>query len=464
MARWIGVLIVLLLPAGSAWPEAEAPASPTPALTLEQAIRIALEGNQGLRLKREAVRRAQGLRAEARAMRLPQVEVAASHVRAGPITTVELPGPEDEPMEIELGTPQTTSASASVTQPFDIARLLATGIRMADLNVAASRLDLERAEQEVAFAVKESYFRVLQAQAVRDVAQETVNAVKEQARVARLKFEAGTVPHFDVLRAEVAVADARQRLVTAANGVDLAKAALNNVLGADVTQPVEVEPMPRYSPVEPSLPELLADAERSRLELRAADLRIAITRRAIHLARQGRLPSMALTGSYDWTQETSALGPGNTSWRVVLAASMPIFDGGRTNAKVAQARSDVQSAETGREQLRQGIALEVRQAHLTLQEAQARMEATAKSVEEGREALRLAHARYEAGVGIQVEVTDAIAAMTGARTNHVNAIYDSHVSVARLEQAVGARVAESGEGAGLPVGARGPAGDEEIPQ
>jgi len=445
MARRIAVwAVALLLSAGLAWAAEDSP--PPGPLGLEAAVAAALEGNQGLRLKREAVRRAQGLRAEARAMKLPQVDLAASHVRMGPTATMEMPMGEGEVMTVELGTPETTSATASLTQPFDIARLLATGITMADLNVAASRLDLARAEQEVAFEAKESYFGVLQAQAFREAAEESLGALEGQLKVARLKERAETVPYFDVLRAEVAVSDARQQVVTAANAVDLAKAAFNNVLGADVNRAIEVEPMPRYEPVEVSLPDLLVRAERDRLELQAADLRIGIAERAVYLARQGRLPSMALTGTYEWTQETSTLQPANTSWTVVLAASLPIFDGGRTKAQVAQARSDVEDAKTGREQILQGVALQVRQAYLSLREAQVRLQATANAVEAAREAARLARVRYEAGVGTTVEVTDAVAALTGANTNYVTAAYDARVSLAQLESAIGGPIEGAEEG------------------
>jgi outer membrane protein TolC len=156
---------------------------------------------------------------------------------------------------------------------------------------------------------------------------------------------------------------------------------------------------------------------------------------------------MALTGSYSYVTPTAAFGPKNLTWTVTLAANLPIFDGGTTAAKVAQARSDLRSAQAGREQLRQGIALDVRQAYLSVREAQARLEATAKSVEEAREAVRLAEARYAAGVGTSVEVTDAVAAFTGASTNNVTAIYDARISLARLDNAVGAPIGPGATGA-----------------
>ena len=437
-----GVMAACVVAAAA--PQATAP--PSQVLTLDQAIKAALEGNQGLRLQREAVQKALGFRAQALAARMPQLQLQSAHIQTGPISTVTFPGPSG-PVSIQLGTPETTATSLALTQLIDISHLFANGIKITDLNITGTRLDLGRSEQQVVFGVKQAYFGVLQTQAIRDVAQETLQADEEHLRVARLQYEAGTVPHFDVLRAEVAVADARQRLVSASNGVDLAKAAVNNILGADVNRPIEVEPMPEYSRVELELPPLQAQAERSRPDLHSADLRIAIADRLIYLARAGKLPGMALTGSYSYTAPTSAFGPQNLTWAVTLAANLPIFDGGTTAAKVAQARSDLRSAQAGREQLRQGIALDVRQAYLSVREAQARLEATAKSVEEAREAVRLAEARYAAGVGTSVEVTDAVAAFTGASTNNVTAIYDARISLARLDNAVGTPIGPGATGA-----------------
>jgi len=442
--RTISVIASLLALGSAAWGAASQSAGPSsPALTLDQAMQVALERNQSLKLKREAVQRAQGQYGEASAANRPQIKAQSAYVRTGPIPSVVFPGPAG-PMEVELGTPETMTAKLSLTQPVDISRLISAGVKVADLNLQASRLELRREEQRITLGVKQAYLGVLQAEAFKDVAQEALNAVEEHLRIARLHYEAGTVPQLDVLRAEVAAADARQRLVTAENAVDLAKAALNNVLGVDVNEPVEVKPLPELSSIELNLPELLAEAERQRPELQVMDLRIEMTKRGVHLAKQGRLPTMALTGSYDWLEETSEFGPGNLSWTVALGVSLPLSDGGGTSAKVAQAHSDVRSAETAREQLRQGIALEVRQAYLSLQEAQARLVATAKSVEEAREVLRLAQARYETGVGTPVEVTDAVAAMTGARTNHVNATYDCRIALARLEAAVSASIHQDG--------------------
>jgi outer membrane protein len=117
--------------------------------------------------------------------------------------------------------------------------------------------------------------------------------------------------------------------------------------------------------------------------------------------------------------------------------SFPLFDGGITRARVAQAQEDLQIAELNLQQVKESIALEVRTAYLNLQDAAKRLEVARKGLGQATEALRLARVRYEAGVSLQLEISDAELAYTQAQTNLVNAQYDYLDAYAALQKAVG---------------------------
>jgi outer membrane protein len=89
-------------------------------------------------------------------------------------------------------------------------------------------------------------------------------------------------------------------------------------------------------------------------------------------------------------------------------------------------------------QAKEGIALEVRQAYLTLQDAQKRLAVAQKGLAQATEALRLARVRFEAGVSPQLEISDAELAFTQAQTNLVNAQFDYLDAYAALLRAIGA--------------------------
>jgi outer membrane protein TolC len=118
-----------------------------------------------------------------------------------------------------------------------------------------------------------------------------------------------------------------------------------------------------------------------------------------------------------------------------LALSIPIWDGGITKARVAEANADLSKAADTLTQVKLGVSLEVRTAALNVQDSLDRVSTTAENVSLAVEALRLANVRYNAGISTLVEVLDAESALTQARFNNVNALYDYTTAVADLERA-----------------------------
>ena len=125
-------------------------------------------------------------------------------------------------------------------------------------------------------------------------------------------------------------------------------------------------------------------------------------------------------------------------------ATWPLFDGMLTRGKVTQARAQLSQAELDQADTRRRIELEVRQSYSDYLQALELLEAQKKTVEQAEESLRLAVARFRAGTGTQLDVLSAQTALTEARSNQIQALYDYNVAVAALERATGTlvRVAE----------------------
>jgi outer membrane protein len=145
-----------------------------------------------------------------------------------------------------------------------------------------------------------------------------------------------------------------------------------------------------------------------------------------------------LTGQADFNLNTSPFNPRRETYTGVVVLSVPIWDGGIARAREAQARDDLEIAQLRLQQAQEGVALEVRQAYLSLQDAQKRLEVARKGLEQATEALRLARVRFEAGVSPQLEISDAELAFTQAQTNLVNAQFDYLDAYAALLRAIGA--------------------------
>jgi outer membrane protein TolC len=283
----------------------------------------------------------------------------------------------------------------------------------------------------------------LAAQALEEVARQSVERVHVVLKTAKARLEAGVAPRFDVLRAEAELAAAQEQLLTAQNAVALAKAALNQLLGRPTNAPIEVAPLPE--PITPSSEALqtetfLTQALAHRPELRSAEAQIQAAQERVNFAKADKNPLLFLSSNYQRQTETGFSR--DYAWSVNLIVQFPIFDSGRRESVLQEQEALLQQALAQREQLQRQIALEVEQAVRNYQVALQRLNTARAALASAEEAFRLARVRYEAGVGTQVEVLDAQVALTQARANEVRALYDAHKAFARLVYATGLSEAE----------------------
>lgn len=451
---WLAAAAVLVL-AGSACPSAGAPETSTPAprvLTLEDSIAIALENNRSIQTALDRLDRAVGRVGEARASGRLQARAEASLTRNDQETAFSLPGGEGGPArQVTISPLYTRAGRFSVTQPIDISGAIRASRNIADLGVLAARLDVERAQEQTVLDVKTAFFQVLRAQAALEVAQATVASLEDHLRQAQAFQRAGVAARFDVLRAETQVANARQNVIAARNAVELAKASLNTVMGIDVNTPLTVRYDEAVEVEHPDYQQSVTLAYERRAEVKQARVNVEAAQRGVSLARSSGRPSLGLSWLGNLTLDGGAFSPRSFQWNATAVLSMPILEGGLTKARVQQARADVEAAQVLEQQTRDGVALETKQAILSMENAAERMAAAAKTVEQAKEALRLAKVRYQEGVSIALEVTDAQAALTQAETDLVNARYDYLVARARYQRAVGLAVERPEEAASTPA-------------
>jgi len=124
-------------------------------------------------------------------------------------------------------------------------------------------------------------------------------------------------------------------------------------------------------------------------------------------------------------------------WSVTLAATLNLFDGGITRERIKEAQLRLEQLKAAEALQRQGIELEVRLAYLTLQSAREELAGADALVTQAREALRIATVRFEAGVGITLEVLTAQTNASQAEVARAQALYAYSAALAALERAVG---------------------------
>jgi outer membrane protein len=298
-------------------------------------------------------------------------------------------------------------------------------------------------EDEVVFQVTRAYRTAQLAEAFQDVAVEAVELLKAHEHDAAILVEKGANPEIDLLRTRTELANARKELNGADNAVDLAYSALKNLLIIPLEKSVHLtETLVRLPGPEADLSSLTELALSQRPELSAIDFQAAAAKQALKAARGEYLPVIALEGRYEYMEGDLRDLEGGDHWTVGIGAELPLWNWGKTAAKVREARSQLDQVKIQRDKTADLIRLEVRQAFLDLGKAEKNIDAAESALKTAREAYRQAKAGYRAGEGTNTDVLDARTALSRAEANYTQALFDHNVALAALHRAVGKMVVE----------------------
>jgi len=185
-----------------------------------------------------------------------------------------------------------------------------------------------------------------------------------------------------------------------------------------------------------ALEDALDYAMKYRPEVLQAALAVEKADENIGVAQSGYRPTVAVGAGRNWF-DTDFPGTKNKGWQLQGTVSLPIWDGGATRAKTKEAKEAFTKARENEQKIREAVQLEVKQAYLAIRSAAQRVQATQTVVNQATESFKIATVRYQAGVGINLDVLDAQLNLDKARTNNIQALYDYNVGIATLEKAMG---------------------------
>jgi len=284
------------------------------------------------------------------------------------------------------------------------------------------------------------------------VEEQNVALLEETLQDAQNRLDAGTVSDFEVLRAEVLIANAQPALIRRRTGFRVAIDELRESMGyrnyrrdaSNLTKVPEFQGELVYRPAAYDLEQSLEIALANRSELERLKLIEEARGAGLEVAAADYRPSLDLVGSYGKRKSSfsDSFEDGPEGWTVGVEAQWDIFDGARRKGRLRQARSQLEQARIDLEALRLRVEVEVRQAMAEFLEAQQLVRATEKTVEQAEEALRLADSRYKAGSINQLDVLEARVAVTQARTNRLEANYRHMIAVENLKRARGEGLVE----------------------
>jgi len=434
--------IILIGMAPLSW-AADAPAEPGPVdLSLKRAVAVAIsaQGNTNIQLSGEALKQAQSRALQARSALLPDLEGAFNdrsqtvNLAAEGLTSIKLPFAGFAFPSL-VGPFTTVDARLSVQQSvFDFASI--RRFQASKVGVSAATQELDSTAESVAAQVARAYLAAVRADA--DVETANANATLSDAVLTQAgnQKKAGTGTGIEVTRAKVQLANDRQHLLVAENARRSAHLELLRAMGTPLATEVRLTDKLGYVPVDAvTLEQAKAQALQARPDLKAQQQREENARLSASAVRMERMPSLAAFGDYG--SSGISLDNNMPTRTYGISLKVPIFDGGRRDARRGEAASLYRSEQVRTSDLKQQIELDVRLALDGLRSAEDQVKVAKDGLELADSELTQARRRYDAGVTNSLEVTDAQTRLERARDNETQALYNYNVARIDLAQAMG---------------------------
>jgi len=439
-------LVALVLFAGTA--AAGEPRAPQPplVLSLEKAISIALEQNRDVLIADQDRYKADAQVGEARSGAFPQITVTGQYTRNVAKPVLFMPpntpfNPSHSTQTFEIGSDNSFMAGVQVSQPL-FSRKVGMALDIANNYTDLSSYAFEATKQGVVLQVKKAFYSVLLARKLVEANRQGLDVVKANYENVQAQFRHGNAAEFDLLRAEVQLANTEPLLISAENSLVLALNALKNLLSIPLEEEIEVQGQFTF---EESSQAAMDEAARRALSTNPSILQLSlqesILEKNISIERANYYPTLNLVGGYQWQSQDNTFQFRNYNWanifNVGLSLSYPLFDGFKTSARTQQAAIEREKIRYTRLKAEEALKILIQSSALRMAEARRRIEGQEKSIDQAKKAVRIAQTRFKSGVGTQLELLDTQVAMTRAQTNCAQAIYDYLVARSDWEYAVG---------------------------
>ncbi|OON88799.1 TolC family protein [Pyramidobacter sp. YE332] len=415
-----------------------------PVLTTETALELACANNPSLAAAEARIEQARQQLAQARADKLPKLYAALAGAwqgEEGKVPAVVTVDPKSDPPKVfsgyalnsfeeayqaALGVQWLLFSSGAVENTIAARTMAFRGIQTREV----------RTGQAVENAVLVSYYNLQRARAKLAVAEEVLALSKEHLSQVRNFFKYGVVAQDEVLRVEVDVSNGELNVISAKNAVDVRWRALERAVGTELRSKFDLpEPDRNAAPKDaPHWDEASLYALRPELKAldfsRRAALAVAAASRASTGPKIVAGGEVFNTGRDFWPDDLD-------TWKLSLSLRWDFYDGGKARAQVKEYRARAQELLAQIEDVKRQVALEVSSAQLNFESARQRIDVASRQVASAQEDYRMALLRYKSSVGTNLDVLDARTALTNARTQLVDAVYDMNSSRADLDYALG---------------------------
>jgi len=465
----IALIGVLLFANGGRAGEAIGGAVGRHPMTIAEAVELGLRQSPTVLNQVQELKRNSGLVFQAQAALLPQVTGSTSYRQVEPTlaqTSVASSAPFDllllpqgQPFVIRpngstnaVGVPissllSSTTVTNSWNMQVTVSQLLYDGgaalanRRASRINEDAAYYTLRDTIDLLVENIRTQFYQIILDRALVQVQEESVNLLRSQLDDQQSRYDAGTVPQFNVLQAESQLQNQIPQLISAQNNYRIAQVTLAKTLGIPADRQYATdEPLPVVGALETpeikyDLSEALVTARANRPSLKAQRSNILAAVESVTVARAGYQPTLSANAGLEVEENPLSNNMRNTvnGWFFGVTGSWNIFDGGNTYGRVKSAKAQLEETKVTYDDSVRQVELDVSTAVDNLRQAQETIVASKKAVDVSLESLRLANERLAAGTGTQLDVLNQQTQLTTARSNYFTAEFQYISAVAQFQ-------------------------------
>jgi outer membrane protein len=297
-----------------------------------------------------------------------------------------------------------SNASVNLVQPVYHHELWVQ-LSQADSQIAEAEANYAAEQQNLMFRTAQAYFNVLLAEDTLEFATAERLALGRQLQQAKARFEVGLIPVTDVQVAQSGFDQSRAAAIAAANDLENAKEALNEIVGEYPGELYGLAPeVPLSGPQPNSIEDWSQRALRDNLGIVAAESSAEAAKKNIDLQFAGHLPSIDLTAAAGFTDTNRPNGIGTEFQQIGMQVNVPMFAGGGVNSQVRQARHQFEAAQERLDVQRRAVRRQVKNAFRGVLTSIGQVQALKTAVASTQSALDATEAGFEVGTRTMVDV------------------------------------------------------------
>ncbi|MBR1617012.1 TolC family protein [bacterium] len=298
-----------------------------------------------------------------------------------------------------------------------------------------SKTIIDTTVNEVVCAVKDAYYNLMYAYDKKKVAEDNLENYTNTYNQAMAFWEVGNTTKVDVLFAQTNMDDSKAQLITAQNNIDIAYSKLNNAIGLPFVDPYMIDTSILYEPVKITMKEAIETANSSRPDLKGAMLDVDEANQAVKLSWKTFLPSLEFQGSWAKGGVDSFT---DTNWYNFGGfLTFPTVNPVLIRNQIKEAKAAYKQMQFDTKAKLNDIYLDIQTVYTALKDTKARIPVAHSAMQKAQENYDLTSGRYKVGYGNVIELMDAQAALSSAKSNYYKTIYEYNSARANMERAIG---------------------------